>query len=83
MKQTLDNETVVSEKIRKFIQKKKAIVEKQADQRDRLKETKIGELVEDKEKIQGMKEQATHDMADLTAKCEQEEEDRKERDRKD
>jgi len=31
MKQTLDNETVVSEKIRKFIQKKKAIVEKQAD----------------------------------------------------
>lgn len=30
-----------------------------------------------------MKEQATHDMADLTAKCEQEEEDRKERDRKD
>ena len=30
-----------------------------------------------------MKEQATHDTAELTAKCEQEEEDRKARDMKD
>lgn len=83
MKETLSNEVVVSEKIRKFIQKRKAIVEKQADERDRLKEKKIAELVEEKERIQGMKEQATHETAELTAKCEQEEEDRKARDLKD
>ena len=83
MKDTLLNEAVVSDKIKTFIQKRKRVVEKHADERDRLKEKKINELVEEKEKIQGMKEQATHDTAELTAKCEQEEEDRKARELKD
>ena len=70
MRETLINEAVVSDKIKRFIQKRKGVVEKHADERDRLKEKKIAVLVEEKEKIQGMKEQATHDTAELTAKCE-------------
>ena len=51
MEEILKNEIVVSDKIRNFIKKKKGVVEKHAEERDRLKDKKINELQEEKEKI--------------------------------
>ena len=83
MNETLKNEIVVSDKIRNFIKKQKGIVEKHAEERDRLKDKKINELQDEKEKIHQLKEQATLETSELTQKCEEEEEDRKARDLKD
>lgn len=56
MEEILKNEIVVSDKIRNFIKKKKGVVEKHAEERDRLKDKKINELQEEKEKIHQQKE---------------------------
>lgn len=83
MEEILKNENTVSDKIRNFIKKKKGVVEKHAEERDRLKDKKINELQEEKEKIHQQKEQATLETSKLTELCEAEEEDRKARDLKD
>ena len=76
-------EILVSEKITHFIRKKKGVIEKKAEERDRLKDGKVNELQEEKEKISVAKEKAIVEIGVLTQKCEEEEEDRKARELKD
>ena len=70
MREILANETIVSEKIKKFIVKKKGIVEEQAAARDKKREEKITELTDEKDKIYQMKEEATNQTQELTELCE-------------
>lgn len=58
LKEELDAERIVSDKIREFIQKRKGVIEDQADHRDKLREKKLLQLTEEKDEIQNKKEEA-------------------------
>ena len=58
----LKTEKEVSEKIRKFIEKKKEVISNKSDQREKLKEAKLAELVTVKEEIAQKKEDAEKEI---------------------
>jgi hypothetical protein len=58
LKEELDAERIVSDKIREFIQKRKGVIEDQADHRDKLREKKLVQLTDEKDEIQNKKEEA-------------------------
>lgn len=59
-------EILCSDKITNFIRKKKLVVEKKAEERDRLKDGKVNELQADKEKITQAKEAAVTEIGTVT-----------------
>jgi len=83
LKEQLEIERLVSDKIRTFVVKNKNVVEKQAEERDRLRDQKLNELTLDKEDIQQKKEEADKEIQMYQQRCEEEEEDRKHREFKD
>jgi hypothetical protein len=58
LKEELEAERIVSDKIREFIQKRKGVIEDQADHRDKLREKKLVQLTDEKDEIQNKKEEA-------------------------
>jgi len=51
LKEQLEVEQLVSDKIRTFIVKKRNVIERQAEERDRLRDKKLNELTIEKEEI--------------------------------
>jgi len=67
-------EKIVSGKICEFIGRRRKVIEKRAEDRDRLKEEKIKKLGKDKEDIQANKEEADKKIQEMQTLCEEQEE---------
>lgn len=83
LKQQLEVEKIVSEKIRGFIEIKKVSISKKADARDRLREKNIAKLEDIKTEIKTKEEDGKLDNERIANLCSEEEDERKQRELKD
>ena len=83
LQEKLEIENIVSERIKQFITKKRAIIEDKATERDVLKEKKLNELQKQNEDVKQAKAEADKQIEEMHKRCEEEEEDRKQRELKD
>jgi hypothetical protein len=83
LKQQLEIEKLVSDKIKGFIEKKKGLIAKKSDGRDRLREKNIAKLEDDKTDIKTKDEEARVDIQNIHNLCDEAEDERRQRELKD
>lgn len=68
MNEQIATETIVTRKIRDFVGQKTEFYHNKADEREQYKDKKVQELVEEKDKVHGLKEEAEKEIENLTDK---------------
>lgn len=73
----------MSDRIKAFIDKKKNIIVKRAEERDKLKDLNVAKLEEEKADIKNKDEEAKLEIEEKHNECAKEEDERKQRELKD
>jgi len=79
LKEQIEVEALVKEKIDKFINKKREMIQKLADDRDKLKDKRLDEIAKDKEDVTAKRGEAQKDANEIEEKCRIDDEERRER----
>lgn len=83
LREQLEVEKLVSERIRGFIEKKRKIIAATSEDRDKLKDKVVKELENVKEEIKTANEEGLVEIDNMKAKCDEAEEERRDRSQKD
>jgi len=83
LKEQIEVEKMVSERIRGFIEKKRKVIQATSDDRDKLKDKVVKELETVKEDIKTNNEEGLVEIDNMKGLCDEAEEERRERSSKD